>query len=756
MSITTGYGNRPLLLPVATNIYTNYGYAPAKETLLSDLKRTLLSNSNGRFLKPHKLDTGHTSHVATPDTLSAYRLGNLIGRGGFSSVYVASLPQQPGRSVALKIMSKRDIRAAQMVDKVRNEIQVHWSLKAHPNIVELYAFFEDTENVYLVLEYCESGELYRYLQHKSKLSNEAVPGKCSEAETRLFMGQIVIALQHLHSQGIVHRDLKLSNLMLAKNNQIKLGDFGLAVRLNYSGGREQNTLCGTPNFISPEILERKPHSFASDVWSLGCLMFTLLVGVSPFEGNHFSNTLDNVSRVDYSIPASVGAAAKDLISRMLQRDPVKRIRPQDILRHSFFQPTRPPTDPRRPAPEEKEILEALCTDRLKPMRQKTKHATVEITFTGHVLLDFTGDKYKVAIPGNGQTINFYRLPLTDSWSVLYSPPDASYSLETLPQRYIKKYRYAHRFVDVVRSKTAKIIFHSPQAKCLYMETSDFEAMFRSNVKVHFSPEKGAIEIRRPDQETIKVSTSTCGRSKLDDIIPCMSKVILPPDLISVWDHVVQCYKKCLEADRRELCGDLTGKTLPLVLKCSSLNVSKQATSTNDENMPPPNRTPNSRQKLSTMKDYSPSVLSQSSLAQRVRNIPAPFSERPPTVATSTISNSQQCSFRFMPNVGWCVQMQKEGPSETGPVATEFALLFTDGVRVVIETPSRTQVSQHQNNLSSAASSICSVSDNVCHVRYTGLTGGSVERFPIDRRLPAHIKQKLVHFPKFVKLFQTDA
>lgn len=120
----------------------------------------------------------------------------------------------------------------------------------------------------------------------------------TEPETRFFMKQITHGVSYLHNNKIIHRDLKLGNLLLDDNLVVKIGDFGLAAQIEYDGERKK-TLCGTPNYIAPEILMKKGHSFEVDVWSIGCIMYTLLVGKPPFETNTLKDTYAKIKKCDY-------------------------------------------------------------------------------------------------------------------------------------------------------------------------------------------------------------------------------------------------------------------------------------------------------------------------------------------------------------------------------------------------------------------------------------------------------------------------
>ena len=166
------------------------------------------------------------------------------------------------------------MRAQHLTKRVANEVEVHWQLR-NSAILELFNYFEDSEYVYLVMELCENGNLFQYLK---ELKRNQLP----EAEARWVLRQLVHGLVYLHSNGIIHRDLKLSNLLLNSKFNLKIADFGLAVKL-VDKQAEQKTMCGTPNYVSPEIVSRLPYGLSSDVWSLGCMMVTLLTGTPPFQ-----------------------------------------------------------------------------------------------------------------------------------------------------------------------------------------------------------------------------------------------------------------------------------------------------------------------------------------------------------------------------------------------------------------------------------------------------------------------------------------
>lgn len=149
------------------------------------------------------------------------------------------------------------------------------------------------------------------------------------------MHQIIAGMLYLHSHGILHRDLTLSNLLLTRNMNIKIADFGLATQLKMPHEKHY-TLCGTPNYISPEIATRSAHGLESDVWSLGCMFYTLLIGRPPFDTDTVKNTLNKVVLADYDVPAFLSQDAKDLICQLLRRNPADRLSLSSVLDHPFM------------------------------------------------------------------------------------------------------------------------------------------------------------------------------------------------------------------------------------------------------------------------------------------------------------------------------------------------------------------------------------------------------------------------------------
>ncbi|XP_019377624.1 PREDICTED: serine/threonine-protein kinase PLK4 isoform X1 [Gavialis gangeticus] len=262
---------------------------------------------------------------AGDSSIQDFQVGNLLGKGSFAGVYRA-VSRKTGLEVAIKMIDKKAMHKVGMVQRVQNEVKIHCQLK-HPSILELYNYFEDCNYVYLILEMCHNGEMSRYLKNRQK--------PFAEEETRHFMHQIITGMLYLHSHGILHRDLTLSNLLLTSNMNIKIADFGLATQLKMPHEKHY-TMCGTPNYISPEIATRSAHGLESDVWSLGCMFYTLLIGKPPFDTDTVKNTLNKVVLADYETPAFLSGEAQDLICKLLRKNPADRLSLSSVLDHPFM------------------------------------------------------------------------------------------------------------------------------------------------------------------------------------------------------------------------------------------------------------------------------------------------------------------------------------------------------------------------------------------------------------------------------------
>jgi len=262
--------------------------------------------------------------ICDPNSKKRYERGRFLGKGGFAKCYELK-DMQTGDITAGKIVPKSLLTKSHQKEKMSQEIRLHKGV-SNPYLVKLYSYFEDNNFVYIVLELCRKRSLMELHKRRKAIT---------EPETRYFMRHILLGVLYLHENKIIHRDLKLGNVFLNDNMECKIGDFGLATRVDYDGERKK-TLCGTPNYIAPEVLGKKGHSYEVDVWSLGCILYTLLVGKPPFETQTLKDTYNRIKKNEYHIPSRVGPLAKNLIQKLLQHEPNRRPSVAQILQDDFM------------------------------------------------------------------------------------------------------------------------------------------------------------------------------------------------------------------------------------------------------------------------------------------------------------------------------------------------------------------------------------------------------------------------------------
>eukprot|EP00542_Grammatophora_oceanica_P017530 CAMPEP_0194030052 /NCGR_PEP_ID=MMETSP0009_2-20130614/3654_1 /TAXON_ID=210454 /ORGANISM="Grammatophora oceanica, Strain CCMP 410" /LENGTH=677 /DNA_ID=CAMNT_0038669915 /DNA_START=104 /DNA_END=2137 /DNA_ORIENTATION=- len=265
-----------------------------------------------------------------PVQIGQFILGKNLGIGAFGKVKLAT-HAVTGHKVAVKILNKAKIKQLGMEEKVQREINI-LHLCTHPHIIRLYEVIDTPTDIFLVNEYVSGGELFDYIVSKGRLSAD---------EARNFFHQIISGVEYCHFQKIVHRDLKPENLLLDANQNIKIADFGLSNLMR--DGDFLRTSCGSPNYAAPEVISG--HLYAGpevDVWSCGVILYALLCGSLPFDDESIPNLFRKIKSGMYSLPTHLSQLAKNLIPRMLEVDPMKRITIPEIRLHPWFQHKLPP------------------------------------------------------------------------------------------------------------------------------------------------------------------------------------------------------------------------------------------------------------------------------------------------------------------------------------------------------------------------------------------------------------------------------
>lgn len=257
-------------------------------------------------------------------SLHSFQIGRPLGKGKFGRVYMARTKAAPHFIVALKCLHKSEIVAGRVEKQVRREIEIQQNLR-HPNILRLYGYFHDSKRIFLVLEYAAHGELYRQL---SKC------GRFDEKRSSRYIAQMADALQYLHRKHVIHRDIKPENLLIGLKGELKIADFGWSV---HAPSDRRHTLCGTLDYLPPEMVEGKEHNAKVDLWALGVLAYEFLVGSPPFEDlSGPQATYRRIRKVDLKIPPHVSEDAADLIRGLLKYNPQDRMPLSDVLEHPWI------------------------------------------------------------------------------------------------------------------------------------------------------------------------------------------------------------------------------------------------------------------------------------------------------------------------------------------------------------------------------------------------------------------------------------
>ena len=281
----------------------------------------MISSNNNNFF--HCLPINNPSNKSK-DVLSEYNIIKLIEKGTFSIVKLGE-NKITKEKVAIKIMEKNQIINQDDKNRIDREIQMLKSLN-HENVIKIYNILEDSKRFYIIMEYCENGELFNRIVEKKQLS---------EDESALFYYQLINGLEYIHKNNIIHRDLKPENLLLTKDDVLKIIDFGLS---NYSRiDILLDTPCGSPNYASPEMVSgQKYNGFLTDIWSTGIILFAMICGYLPFEDKNNEILFKKIFYCKINYPEHIGKLPLDLLKKIIVPEPCKRITLEQIKQHPFY------------------------------------------------------------------------------------------------------------------------------------------------------------------------------------------------------------------------------------------------------------------------------------------------------------------------------------------------------------------------------------------------------------------------------------
>jgi len=251
-----------------------------------------------------------------------FEIGRKLGKGRFAVVYLAR-ERKSGLIVVLKVIYKNLLRQTGNEKSLRSEIEIHAHLR-HPNIIRIYGYFSDEDRIYLVLEYAMNGDIFAEVE-------------LSRLEERLaarYIAQIARALDYMHSNYVIHRDIKLENIYINAEGEIKIGDFGWA--LHNPKNLTSNQIVGTPVYMAPEMLKSEDYNQSVDIWSLGVVAYQILTGKVPFSGSDQAEILNNIITKEIKYPGFLSASCKNFLHGILTKEPEKRLTIMEILQHPWI------------------------------------------------------------------------------------------------------------------------------------------------------------------------------------------------------------------------------------------------------------------------------------------------------------------------------------------------------------------------------------------------------------------------------------
>jgi tRNA A-37 threonylcarbamoyl transferase component Bud32 len=257
--------------------------------------------------------------------LEDYEVGRQLGQGAYAQVKEA-VQKSMKRRVALKIYDKYRLLDPQRKNSVMREISLLKKLE-HVNVVKLFETISTSRQTILVLELVKGKSLHAYLKAREGR-------KLPEPEARSIFRQVVAGICYCHQKGIAHRDIKLDNLLLDEQHNIKIIDFGFATSVQ--PGVKLKVFCGTPSYMAPEIVNKIDYRGPpADMWSLGVLLYVMLCGCHPFKAASDRELFKKIAKGYYPVPQHLSACARQLIARLLEVDPQRRLTSEELSRHPF-------------------------------------------------------------------------------------------------------------------------------------------------------------------------------------------------------------------------------------------------------------------------------------------------------------------------------------------------------------------------------------------------------------------------------------
>ncbi|CAR30202.1 cAMP-dependent protein kinase type 2 [Lachancea thermotolerans] len=259
-------------------------------------------------------------------SLNDFQILRTLGTGSFGRVHLVRSVHN-GRYYAIKVLKKEQVIRMKQIEHTNDERRM-LKLVDHPFLIRMWGTFQDSRNLFMVMDYIEGGELFSLLRKSQRFPNPVA---------KFYAAEVILALEYLHAHDIIYRDLKPENILLDRNGHIKITDFGFAKEVDTVTW----TLCGTPDYIAPEVIATKPYNKSVDWWSLGILIFEMLAGYTPFYDATPMKTYEKILQGKVAYPPFFHPDVVDLLSKLITADLTRRLGnlqsgPQDVKSHPWF------------------------------------------------------------------------------------------------------------------------------------------------------------------------------------------------------------------------------------------------------------------------------------------------------------------------------------------------------------------------------------------------------------------------------------
>jgi protein-serine/threonine kinase len=263
-------------------------------------------------------------HGSEEVSFSSFTILEQLGEGSFGKVY--KVIKKNSREVyAMKVLSKKFLSDNNQLKYAISECKIMRTIR-HPFILTLHYAFQTPKNLFIVLEYCPNGDLMRHLSERNRFS---------EATSKFYMAEVIMALEYLHALDVVYRDLKPENILLDRTGHVRLADFGLA-KENVNPLNPAMSFCGSPAYLAPELLTKKGSEKSADVYGLGAMLYEFLTGFPPFFSDNLKDLFKNIRKGNLQFTKTIKPEAQDLIRKLMNQDPNKRPTLSNVKKHPFF------------------------------------------------------------------------------------------------------------------------------------------------------------------------------------------------------------------------------------------------------------------------------------------------------------------------------------------------------------------------------------------------------------------------------------